>query len=148
MVMTVGGVAPTARGNAVLLVDAARKKAVPIFVGDTEALSIQLRLEKKRYSRPLTHDLLDTTLKQLGAKVEAVRVERVVDNVFHGSVILRQGDKSITLDARTSDAVAIALGNQVPIQVAKEVVEKAAMDLDDVHPAPASSGQGRNPISL
>ena len=130
--MTVRGVAPTAQGNAVLLVDENQKRGVPIFVGETEALSIRLRLANRRYARPLTHDLLDSALDQLGAKVEYVRVDKLQNNVFFGTVVLTSGKKYIELDARSSDAVALALGRNVPIFMARPVLDRSAIDLDKI----------------
>jgi bifunctional DNase/RNase len=130
--MTVRGVAPTAQGNAVLLVDENQKRGVPIFVGETEALSIRLRLANRRYARPLTHDLFDSALDQLGAKVEYVRVDKLQNNVFFGTVVLTSGKKYIELDARSSDAVALALGRDVPIFMARPVLDRSAIDLDKI----------------
>ena len=130
--MTVRGVAPTAQGNAVLLVDEQQKKGVPIFVGETEALSIRLRLANRRYARPLTHDLFDSALDQLGAKIEYVRVDKLQNNVFFGTVVMTSGKKYIELDARSSDAVALALGRNVPIFMARPVLDRSAIDLDKI----------------
>ena len=68
-------VAPTAVGSAVLLLDKQRGRAVPIYVGETEALSIRLRLDRRQYPRPLTHDLLERMLHGLGGRVVEVRVD-------------------------------------------------------------------------
>jgi uncharacterized protein len=130
--MTVRGVAPTAQGNAVLLVDEQQKRGVPIFVGETEALSIRLRLANRRYARPLTHDLFDSALDQLGAKIEYVRVDKLQNNVFFGTVVMTSGKKYIELDARSSDAVALALGRNVPIFMARPVLDRSAIDLDKI----------------
>lgn len=131
--MAVGGVTPTAQGNALLLVDTQTHMAVPIFIGDTEALSIQLRLEKRRYERPLTHDLLDSMVRRLDGEVDSVRVDKLENNVFYGTVVVRRGDRLLEFDARSSDAVALAVGNGVPIHVAKSVVKRAGVSLDEVH---------------
>jgi len=150
----VGGVAPTAQGNAVLLVDEGDVRAVPIFVGESEALSIRLRLERRRYIRPLTHDLLDDMLEELGGRIDSVRVEKLENDVFYGIVVVRDGPRRIELDARSSDAVALALGSGAPIFVARRVLERAGVDLDDVkreapaHAEPSSDKDGRNPVSL
>ena len=142
--MTVSGVAPTPQGNAVLLVDDQQKRAIPIIVGETEALSIRLRLAKRRYPRPLTHDLMDSALVELGANVQYVRVDKLEDNVFIGTVVVRQGARQIELDARSSDAVALALGKGVPIFVAKKVVEFTAVDLDRIQQP--SEREGEPPV--
>lgn len=154
--MSVGGVAPTSAGEAVLLVDALSNTAIPIFVGGTEALSIQLRLEKREFSRPLTHDLYDATIKKLGGTVESVRVDRLQNNTYYGTVVLRTTASRIELDARPSDAIALALGSHAPIHVARIVVDQAGIKLDPlkqgktpVHEIPIAPADKRpDPISL
>ena len=132
--MTVLEVAPTARGDAVLLVDGEGTVVVPIFVGGTEALSIKLRLDKQKYQRPLTHDLLDTLLARLGGDLVKVHVDDIKGNIFVGTVFVRQRSdgKTIDVDARPSDAIALAVGNQVPIFVAKRVIEASGVRKKDV----------------
>jgi bifunctional DNase/RNase len=149
----IGGVAATTRGSAVFLVDFDGKRAVPIFIGDTEALSIQRRLKKRELGaksqrknreetpranpakpsniRPLTHDLLDTMLKQLGGEIHSVRVERLKDEIFYGIVVMRTHGSLIEFDARSSDAVALAVGNDVPIFMAQSVMDRAGLDLEE-----------------
>ena len=117
-------------GDVVLLVESGKKRAIPIFIGGTEALSIQLRVEKKTYKRPLTHDLLDTSVSKLGGRIESVRVDKIVDGIFYGTVVLVNGQSRFELDARPSDAIALALGNEAPIQVAASVFERAGVELD------------------
>jgi bifunctional DNase/RNase len=152
--VAVRGVAPTTQGNAVLLVDESRGRAVPVFVGDSEALSIQLRLEKRRYARPLTHDLLDTMLARLGGRIDSVRVEKLENNVFFGIVVVREGARRMELDARTSDAVALAVGCDAPIFVSERVLERAGVSLDDLEKQapedqePAERGTRPDPITL
>lgn len=144
--MTVGGLAPTSRGNAVLLVDEEKKVAVPIFIGEAEALSIQLRLEKRHYDRPLTHDLLDAMMGKLGGRVESVRVDKFQDNVYFGTVIVTTGERRIELDSRSSDAVALAVGNDAPIFVARQVVDRAAVALEDLHAQANSKDDPEVPV--
>jgi bifunctional DNase/RNase len=141
--MTVLGVAPTDHGSAVVLTDAGRKRALLIFVGSTEALSIELRLSKRTYPRPLTHDLFDSALERLGARVESVRVEKLEDNTFFGRVVLLDEGRRIELDARSSDAIALALGSGVPIYVAREVIERAGVDLDTLENVPLPDAGAR-----
>jgi bifunctional DNase/RNase len=134
--MSVAGVATTTAGNAVVLLDGERKRALLIFVGDSEALSIELRLNHQNFPRPLTHDLLESALERLGAEVESVRVDRLVNTTFHGTVVLNDGTRKIELDARSSDAIALALGNGAPIYVAREVLDSAGVDFDNLRELP------------
>ncbi len=153
--MSVGGVAPTSAGEAVLLVDALSNVAIPIFVGGTEALSIQMRLEKREFVRPLTHDLYDATIKKLGGTVESVRVDRLQNNTYYGTIVLRTTASRIELDARPSDAIALALGSHAPIHVARPVVDQAGIKLDQlqngkapVRDFPSPADKRPDPISL
>jgi len=152
----VGGVSYGKDGNVVLLVDAAANVAVPIFVGPTEALSIELRLDGRRYRRPLTHDLFDATVRRLGGAVERVTIDRLVEDTFHATVVVRDGADRFALDARSSDAIALALGSQAPIHVAEAVVQQAGVDLARLQalaedgeeaPVPAEPAQER-PLHL
>jgi bifunctional DNase/RNase len=137
-------------GDAVLLIEDGRKRAVPIFIGGTEALSIQLRLKKQPFTRPLTHDLLDSSIQKLGGRVESVRVDKIESNVFYGTLVLQSGSQHIELDARPSDAIAIAIGNGVPIHVARKVIDHAGLDMngEDLDDLPAQTGERPPPISL
>ena len=149
----VGGItgAGAGQGNAVLLVDDERQRALVVFIGETEALSIQLRLQGTRYKRPLTHDLLDTMLDHLGARVLNVRVDRLEDDIFYGVVVLRSGNRIHEFDSRTSDGIALALGSDAPLFVAKDVLDRAAIPLDaDGSPRFDSEPEARErpPIAL
>jgi uncharacterized protein len=154
--VSVGGVAPTSAGEAVLLVDTLSNVAIPIFVGGTEALSIQLRLEKREFARPLTHDLYDATIKKLGGTLESVRVDRLQNNTYYGTIVLRTTANRIELDARPSDAIALAIGNHAPILVARVVLTQAGIKLDELKHGkapvkdfpPPPGGERPDPISL
>jgi hypothetical protein len=133
-------------GNAVLLLEPNEEIVVPIFIGGTEALSIQLRLEKRRFSRPLTHDLLDQMLSKLGAKMLRAQVDALEDSVYIGTVVLKQGAQVLSFDARPSDAIALAVGNAVPIFVSRKLLDEAGIradQLDDERPQKAA-----NPVAL
>ena len=147
----VGGITPASNGNAVLLVDDDAQRALVIFVGDTEALSIQLRLSGTKYKRPLTHDLLDNMLSHLGAKVESVRVDRLDNDIYYGVVLLDDGHGIKEFDSRTSDGIALALGSRAPLFVAKEVLDKAGVPLtpdDSAAPSSLSEPERPDPIAL
>jgi bifunctional DNase/RNase len=141
-------------GHAVLLLDAANEKFVPIFIGGTEALSIQLRLDGKIFKRPLTHDLFDAFSKEMGARLVRSQVDRIVDGVYIGTVVFerkRPGEEPelFSLDARTSDAIALAIGNGVPIYVADAVLEEAGIAAEELgdEGAPTDAAP-KNPIAL
>lgn len=129
---TIWDVVPSANGAAVLLLDSSRTAVLPIFVGVTEAITIELRMGGKTYPRPLTHDLLGTLVRELGAVPVKVQVDDVRDDTFIGSVFVRQGDRILELDARPSDAIAIALGSGVPLYVSRAIMLSAGVRREDI----------------
>jgi len=99
---------------------------LPIWIGVFEANAIALQLEGVQTPRPMTHDLLRTTIERLGAKVEWVTVHALVENTFHATIRLRTADgRTLDLDARPSDAIALALRCNATIQVAESVFRDA-----------------------
>jgi uncharacterized protein len=141
--MTVGEVTPTRDGNAVLLVDASNDVVVPIFIGPNEAMAIELRHRKQRYQRPLTHDLLDAVLRELGGSLVRVQIDDIKDNTFVGAVFVRTPTRVIELDSRPSDAIALALGNHAPIYVSRRVIEQAGVRRSDSSGPPAAGDRSR-----
>lgn len=124
---TVQGVMATEQGKAVVLKYEKEGVVMPIWIGDGEALSIQLRLERRRFERPLTHDLLDAIMKDLGGQLVKIHVDDLKSGTFVGTVFVRQGKRVIRVDARPSDAIALAIGNRVPIFVSRAVLEQAGV---------------------
>jgi bifunctional DNase/RNase len=123
--------------EALLLLDAISNKVVPIFIGGTEGTAIRNRLRGAKASRPLTHDLLDEAVKQLGGAIVKVHIDALVPDglgggIFHGSVYIRSGRRLIRLDSRSSDAVALGIGNRVPIYCAQSVIDDAGIDRGQV----------------
>jgi bifunctional DNase/RNase len=125
-------VVATQEGAAVLLLDETSHAVLPIFVGGTEATSIDLRMRKVAPQRPLTHDLLDSVLDRLRGKLVKVHVDELRDGIFYGSIFVRVDRRIIKLDARPSDALALAIGNKVPIYVARRVFAEAGIAKDEI----------------
>jgi bifunctional DNase/RNase len=121
--MTVAGVVPIEEGAAVLLKTG--ESLVPIFIGTNEAIAIELRLEHKKFPRPLTHDLFDDVLRGLGGELLRVQITTVKDSTFVATVYIRQDKRVVGFDARASDSIALALGNGAPIYVARSVVQRS-----------------------
>jgi hypothetical protein len=119
-------------GGAVLLVDPTAERVLPIFIGGTEAASIDVRLRNDKAPRPLTHDLLDDLLRRLHASLVKVQVDELRNGVFIGSIFVRANGRVFRVDARPSDAIALAIGNKVPIYVAKQVMDEAGMRRDEL----------------
>lgn len=123
--MFVEGVIPSEQGPAVLLRDAQSEHVLPINIGLSEAHAIQLRLERRRFPRPLTHDLLDAIMKEMGGTLIKIHVDDVHKQTFVGTVFVRMNGGIRHFDARPSDSIALALGARVPIYVARRVLDKA-----------------------
>ncbi|TMB29637.1 MAG: bifunctional nuclease family protein [Deltaproteobacteria bacterium] len=146
--MEVGGVLPMRGGGAaVALIDATRSKALPIAVSGTEALSIQLRLAKQHYPRPLTHDLMESIVRELGGKIVRVQIDEIRGEAFIASVFVQVGQRTSRIDARPSDGIALALGNALPVFVARKVLDRAGMSPDALeNPESAPTPSRRGPI--
>lgn len=106
----------------VVLKDVASDLVLPIWVGVFEANAIALELEKTTMPRPMTHDLLRNIARGLNAVVDRVVVSDLRDDTFYATIWMTQGGESLTLDARPSDAIALALRWDCPIFVSKSVL--------------------------
>jgi bifunctional DNase/RNase len=117
------------RTPVVLLRLASLDKYLPIWIGPSEAASISLALQKERFERPLTHDLLVTVVDGLEAKISRVVITGQRDNTYYAKMYLTRENQVIGIDARPSDSIAVALRAEAPIFVAEEVVEAVAASL-------------------
>ncbi len=122
---------PVGRQPIVLLrtVDGAR--VLPIWIGHAEAQAILLPLQGKETPRPMTHDLLARVLGDLGATVERVEVVDLRDNTYFARICLRAADGPTELDARPSDALALALRCNASIYVADEVLARGSVEAEE-----------------
>jgi bifunctional DNase/RNase len=106
----------------VVLKDIASDLVLPIWVGVFEANAIALELEKTAMPRPMTHDLLRNVARSLGASVTRVVVSDLKEDTFFATVWMEQDGEAIAVDARPSDAIALALRADCPIYVSKRVL--------------------------
>ncbi len=128
-------------GDTLLLVDDATNLVLPIAIGGTEGMSITQRVRGTPRRRPLTHDLMDDAVRKLGGEIVKVHVDELRDGIFFGSVYIRTSAKKIIrLDSRASDAVALGIGNGVPIYVSQKVMDEAGLERDKVMPQVAPTG--------
>jgi len=142
--MNVAAVLPLRGGGAaVVLVDSARSKALPVFVAGTEAFSINLRFSKQQFARPLTHDLVESIVREMGGKVVRAQVDEIRGEAYVGSVFVEVGDRVARIDARPSDAIALALGNGLPVFVARKVLDAAGVSPDSLGEPEKTPAKGR-----
>ncbi len=109
----------------VILKDLQEKKAIPIWIGLFEASAIATELEKITFSRPMTHDLMHDILKALGVEITQVEICDLKNNTFFANIHLIREGQSLVIDARPSDAIAIALRAGAQIFVEDQVIEKS-----------------------
>lgn len=129
--MTVKGVVvdPTTNAPLVILQDGQGKKLLPIAIGPNEAQSISMEMAKVTPPRPLTYELITRILDKLEAKVARVVISDVKDNVVYALLYLKLAKGELSLDARPSDAINIALRNKAAILVTKKVRDIMAVDV-------------------
>lgn len=121
---------PSSNVPIVILRDIESQLFLPIWIGLSEANAIASRIEGVEPPRPMTHDLLRTAIEHLGGKLSKVVISDLKDSTFFALLHLSQGERSLEIDARPSDAIALALRAEAPIFVLRTVLDKAqAVDL-------------------
>jgi bifunctional DNase/RNase len=116
---------PVSNSPIVVLKDDDEKFFLPIWVGIFEANAIALQLENITTPRPMTHDLLRNMIAELDARVMRIVINDLRDSTFFAQIRLSLGDRMLEIDARPSDAIALALRTEAPIYVAQSVLEQA-----------------------
>jgi bifunctional DNase/RNase len=101
------------------------ERVLPIWVGVFEGNAIHVQLEGVQAPRPMTHDLLKSTIEELGGHVERVLVSELKDNTFYAMLEIRSASGLLRVDARPSDAIAVALRSKAPIFVEDSVIRNA-----------------------
>lgn len=108
-------------------------RSFPIVIGIAEAIAIDRRLSGFEIGRPMTHDLLASTIEALGARIDSIAITDIVEGTFYANINLtdRNGDR-VEVDARPSDAIALGVASDVPIYVSDTVIDSAILPpLDD-----------------
>ena len=127
----------------VVLKDMESSRFLPIWIGPFEADAITIELQGVEVARPLTHDLLKALLDKLGAEVEQVAITDLRNDTFYAEITLKVDGSRLHVDSRPSDAIALAVRAHVPVFVAEQVMEQAAIapepDLEGGEPAETTS---------
>ena len=124
----------------VVLKDLESSRYLPIWIGPFEADAITIELQGVEVARPLTHDLLRTVVDKMGGEVENVTIIDLRNDTFYAEITLRVNGNRLHVDSRPSDAIALAVRTHVPVYVAEEVMEQAA-----ITPEPDLEGGGTVP---
>jgi uncharacterized protein len=114
----------------VILKEKGAERYLPIWIGPAEADAIAVRLQEVAVARPLTHDLLRSVIDALGAQINCVIVNDLTNDTFYARLLLDVDGKSVEIDSRPSDAIALAVRADVPIFAEESVLDKAGVVLD------------------
>ncbi len=130
--MTVAGIAIDGgtRNPVILLRDASQRRQLPIFISAEQSRTIRSVLEGEKMSRPMTHDLIVNLMNAWEVDLQRVVIHALRDSTFYAAMTMGRGKKKKEIDARPSDAIAVALRVNAPIWVMEEVIVDAAMPVD------------------
>ena len=132
----------------VILREVGGDRLLPIWIGPGEASAIAMELAGIRFSRPLTHDLLNTVVRSLGSELIRVLITRVVDNTYYATLMLQRNGETITIDSRPSDSVALALRASAPIFADVDLLDRTTVEVEGATLEPGFAGAstgGLNP---
>ncbi|MFP4025142.1 MAG: bifunctional nuclease domain-containing protein [Thiohalospira sp.] len=115
---------------ALVLTEENGERRIPIIIGGFEAQAIAIQLEGLKPPRPLTHDLFLNFAMSFGINLLEVNIYRLEEGVFYSQLICNNGGKDIAIDARTSDAIALALRFKCPIYTTEEILQKSGIVID------------------
>jgi uncharacterized protein len=113
--------------HVVILRDANRERYLPIWIGPWEANAIAMRLQGVTPERPMTHDLFSEALTELGVTISRIVVSDLADDTFRARLFFELDGRSVDVDARPSDAIALAVRTGVPIYATDAVLDRAAV---------------------
>lgn len=122
---------------ALILVEEKGERRVPIIIGGFEAQAIVIKLENLEPPRPLTHDLFKSFATEFNITIIEVMIYKLEEGVFYSRLLCNNGERELSIDSRTSDAVALALRFGCPIYITEEILEKAGITItsSDIDPS-------------
>jgi uncharacterized protein len=124
---------------ALVLAEESGNRRIPIIVGGFEAQAIAIQLEGLKPARPLTHDLFFNFSNKFGISLHEINIHKLEEGVFYSQLTCFDGSKTIEIDSRTSDAIALALRFKCPIFTTEEILEKAGIIIDFEHDSESSA---------
>jgi len=122
----------TPSNYAIILQEETGKRRLPIIIGSFEAQSIAMALERMETTRPLTHDLFRNAMTELKVELKEVVISKLLDGVFHAEMVCERSDgQMMEIDARTSDAIALAVRFECPIYTFENILDAAGILPED-----------------
>ena len=130
----------------VILKEKESDRYLPIWIGPAEADAIAVRLQDVAVSRPLTHDLLRSVIDAFGGNVQYIVVNDLSNDTFYARIIMNVDGRTLEIDSRPSDAIALAVRVQAPIFAEETVLEKAGVRLDQETGDEKADAEGRSEV--
>ncbi len=125
----------------VILKDLHSERFLPIFIGQVEAEAITTELQSAQRSRPLTHDLLKSVIQEMGGRLAYILINDIRQETFYARLVIEVQGKKMDVDARPSDAIALAVRTKAPLFVTEAVMDKCAVEPeDDIYSQSAPTG--------
>src|SRR5688500_4021084 len=125
------GLDRTSNTPVVILQEKEGTRVLPIWIGPGEASAIAMELAGMKFSRPLTHDLFVSVILGFGGSLKRVIITRVVENTYYAELIIQRGSELISIDARPSDSIAIALRMDATIFTTDELLEHTSIEISE-----------------
>ncbi|MDQ3099793.1 MAG: bifunctional nuclease family protein [Bacteroidota bacterium] len=116
---------------ALILAEVEGDRRLPIIIGGVEAQAIAIQVENIKPARPLTHDLFKNVSDIMGITMKEVIINDLVEGIFHAKLVVEQSGKEVEIDARSSDAIALALRFQCPIHTYEFILSAAGLKVED-----------------
>jgi uncharacterized protein len=125
------GLDRTSNTPVVILQEQDGARVLPIWIGPGEASAIAMEMAGMKFSRPLTHDLFASVIRGLGGSLVRVLITKVVDNTYFAELIIQRDAERISIDARPSDSIAIALRMSASIFTTEDLLENTSIEITD-----------------
>ncbi len=139
------GLDQTTNTPVVLLQEMGGSRVLPIWIGPSEARAIAMQLADMKFARPLTHDLFCSLLKGVGARIRRVVVTRVEDSTYYAELVVEKDGEVVSIDARPSDSIAVALRVGAQVFVQEDLLDVASVEIkqaEELHEGTVPPGPG------
>jgi uncharacterized protein len=125
------GLDRTSNTPVVILQEQDGSRVLPIWIGPGEASAIAMEMAGMKFSRPLTHDLFATVIRGMGGLLRRVLITKVIENTYFAELIIERDDEVISIDARPSDSIAIALRMSAAIYTTEDLLENTSIEITE-----------------
>lgn len=142
------GLDPSSNTPVVILREVEGERVLPIWIGPGEASSIAMELASMKFSRPLTHDLIVSVIGGLGGALKRVLITRVLDNTFYAELIVERDDDVVSIDARPSDSIAVALRTEARIFAQEDLLHTTSIEVAEDEDATSAEGEKESPPGM